>query len=155
MKLAEKVLNKQKNEMADEKEVIKRLNTRVKGQIENYGSRSARILVQEGMKILNNMLNKDHPSPNPRTQADMVMMKEAVHMGGEMVKKIKSVKETKRAMQESIDEMDYKKEAMKIVSELKKMASKLDMKGDDSTQGLYEAIYKSHQMIEKALKDMK
>ena len=101
MKIAEKIL-KQAEEFKDDNYVPRKmLSTKVKDQVENYGSRSARILVQEACKIMNNMLNPDHKSPNPASQADMVKLKEAVHMGGEMAKHIKSVKERKRKMGEA------------------------------------------------------
>ena len=93
MKLAERIINEY-----EEVEKKKKLNTKVRDQVENYGSRSARIMVQEACKILNNMLDPDHSSPNPSSQADMVKIKEAMHMGKEMAKHIKSVKERKGKM---------------------------------------------------------
>jgi hypothetical protein len=88
----------------EEKEIKRKLNTKVRGQVECYGTRAARIMVQEANKILANVLDPKHESPNPKAQADMVQIKEAMHIGNEMVKRIKGVKETKKKMKESVDE---------------------------------------------------
>lgn len=93
MKIAERILEEVKDDLTKPKT---KLNTRVRGQVEKYGSRASRLMVQEAIKILENMSNPNHNSPNPKTQTDLVYMKEAIHIGKEMVKKIKPIQETKR-----------------------------------------------------------
>jgi hypothetical protein len=90
VKLAESILNK-----LDGKK--QHLNTKVRSQVSKNGSRSARIMVQEASKMLKNMLDPKHNSPNPKSEIDVVRLKEAIHMGKQMAKHIKVVKETKRS----------------------------------------------------------
>lgn len=99
MKLADRIISKLSEEFKDDQYVPKKyLNTKVRSQAEKKGSRSARIMVQEANKILTNMLNPKHDSPNPKTEADMVKIKESLAIGKEMAKHIKSVKDTKGKM---------------------------------------------------------
>ena len=77
-------------------EVGKQFRTQVKEVETNQGSRHIRHLMQDAEKKLGNMLNQEHPSPNPATDQDAKILKEVGLVLAKSVEKIRSVKDSKR-----------------------------------------------------------
>lgn len=81
----------------------KHQNTKVRQTYEKAGSRKARLTVKEAKRMCEQMLDRKHPSPNPKGDVDRVYLKEACAIMTEAMSKLKTVKETKKK-NESIDE---------------------------------------------------
>lgn len=88
MKLAERILAK-----LDE---AQHQNMKVRQTYEKMGSRKARLTVKEASRMIECMLNEKHDSPNPKTETDAVLLKEASHILSEGMKKLKIVKESSK-----------------------------------------------------------
>ncbi len=70
-------------------------NTKVR-QLEGMGSRKARLTVKESAKMIERMLDEKDPSPNPKSEADkMLLMESKKFLEGAMIR-LKAVKETRK-----------------------------------------------------------
>ena len=85
MKLAKKVLDL--NEASH-------FNTKVR-QLEGSGSRKIRLALKETKRMIDNMLDKKHSSPNPKTDIDRMALKESKTLLDQTMIRLKEVKETK------------------------------------------------------------
>lgn len=77
-------------------------NTKVRHTYEGYGTRKARLIIQEGVRVLKQVANEKGKSPFPKSEADMVKLKEAIHMAEQSMKRVKEVKESQKMYKKSI-----------------------------------------------------
>ena len=71
-------------------------NTKMRGIEEKMGSRRIRMGLKEYNKMIKNMMDKKHPSPNPVSEKDMCLLKEACTLLEQCIPRLKDVKETRR-----------------------------------------------------------
>lgn len=74
----------------------KHYNTKVRELAEKMGSKKIRMGLKESKKYINNMLNKDHASPNPLTDKDRKLLSECSTLIEQAIPRLKDVKETRR-----------------------------------------------------------
>lgn len=87
MKLAEKIIALNEG---------KHFNTKVRGiESSKKGSRVIRLAVKEAKKMVSDMMNKSHPSPNPKTEKDNALLNECGVLMHQTMERLKEVKESK------------------------------------------------------------
>lgn len=72
----------------------KHFNTKVRA-LEGVGSRKIRLAIKEAKKMAENMMNKNHNSPDPKSSIDANYLKEACGLMDHTMERLKIVKETK------------------------------------------------------------
>lgn len=159
------MLKDQKIEIESTNEAMHQ-NTKVR-QLEGSGSRKARLTIKEAKKMVENMLDIKNAAPNPKSDADMVLLKESSYMMDEVMKKLKPVKEVKNKKKMSEAKMDGN---VKIVMELlntmvkgkfngsveqliESFDSEFDTLSEDGVSG--EAVAKGLIAVSKALRGVK
>jgi len=71
-------------------------NTKVRDLAENMGSRKIRLGMKESLKAVSDMLDRNHPSPNPLTDKDLKLLQECSMLIKQAIPRLKEVRETKR-----------------------------------------------------------
>ena len=72
----------------------KHFNTKVR-QLEGLGSRKIRLTLKESKRMIENMMNPEDASPNPKNDLDKMALKESVQLLEQAMIRLKAVKETK------------------------------------------------------------
>jgi hypothetical protein len=70
--------------------------TKVKSVKESVGSRNIRNLLEQCTRYTANMLNENHPSPNPKDERSRALLETGMRIMAEAVPMIKKVKDTRR-----------------------------------------------------------
>jgi len=73
----------------------KHFNTKVR-DLGGVGSRKIRLSLKEAKRMVENMLDTNHPSPNPRSESDKRLLQESSVLLKQSMDRLKDVKETKR-----------------------------------------------------------
>jgi len=70
-------------------------NTKVR-DLGGMGSRKIRLSLKESKRMVDNMLNENHDSPNPKGSDDVKLLNESIVLMNQAMMRLKDVKETKR-----------------------------------------------------------
>lgn len=113
-KTTEKKKLRIRNNMSDKKLVDELIegqhyNTKMRA-VESKGSRHIRMGIKEYKRMTENMRNKSHPSPSPKTAKDDELLRECSELFGHTMERLKSVKETKKKSKknEAVSKSDIK-----------------------------------------------
>ena len=79
-----------------EETVNPQYRTKVKMVKENLGSKHIRHVTEKAKMFTEQMMNPNHPSPNPKDQASMMRLEKCKSKLGERIGLLKEVKDTKR-----------------------------------------------------------
>lgn len=71
-------------------------NTKMRSVEEKMGSRRIRMGINEYKKMIENMLDKNHPSPNPVGEKDKQLLTECSTLLEQSIPRLKAIKETRR-----------------------------------------------------------
>ena len=88
MKLADKILEKITE--------VKHQNMKVRDVTEKLGTRKARLTIKEAARMLKKVGDLNGKAPFPKTESDHVAIKEAIHMCEQTMKRILSIKESRK-----------------------------------------------------------
>lgn len=74
----------------------KHYNTKIRMIESNVGVRKVRLAMREAIRNVNNILNPEHPSPNPKTDGDRKLLEKAKKHLMESLKHAKLASESRR-----------------------------------------------------------
>lgn len=71
-------------------------NTKMRAVEENMGSKRIRMGINEYKKMIENMLDTNHPSPSPVGEKDKYLLNESIALISQIIPRLRDVKESKK-----------------------------------------------------------